>query len=182
MKNVNWNDVQDDVRRPEPGGYAARITKVTDVVEKEYLLIEWDFADGPMKGANKEVFDAFGYWPMAFVQSYKDSALRFFKGFKTAVEQSSPGFVFDCANPQGLVGKFLGVVLGEEEYYSTRYSEVRKRLVVADKRSGKAIREGDYKVPELKKLDLSKIPAGGIYSAPAQDFAALDDDDANLPF
>lgn len=181
MKNVNWNDVQDDVRRPVPGGYAARITKVTDVEEKEYLLIEWDFADGEFKGANKECFDAFGYWPMAFVQSYKDSALRFFKGFKTAVENSNPGFVFSCATPQGLVGKFVGVVLGEEEYYSTKHGEVRKRLVVAEKRSGKAIREGDFSIPDLKKLDPAKIPSGS-HSAPAQSYGVVDDDDADLPF
>lgn len=181
MKNVNWNDVQDDVRRPVPGGYAARITKVTDVEDKEYLLIEWDFADGPMKGANKETFDAFGYWPMAFVQSYKDSALRFFKGFKTAVEQSTPGFVFDCGNPHGLVGKFVGVVLGEEEYYSTKHGDVRKRLVVVEKRSGKAIREGDYKVPELKKLDSAKIPSGS-YAAVTPEMPELNDEDDDLPF
>lgn len=180
MKNVNWNDVQDDVRIPVPGGYAAKIVRVEDNEDKEYLKIEWEFADGEFKGANKECFDAFGYWPLAFVQSYKDTALRFFKGFKTAVENSNPGFAFNCANPQGLVGKFVGVVLGEEEYYSTKHSEVRKRLVVAEKRSGKAIREGDFAIPELKKLDPSKIPSGG-YSSPAQSYGVVDDD-AQLPF
>lgn len=180
MKNINWNEVQDDIRRPVPGGYAARITKVTDVEEKEYLLIEWDFADGEYKGANKECHTAFGYWPMAFVVSYKEAALRFFKGFKTAVEQSNPGFVFQN-NPQSLVGKFVGVVLAEEEYFSTKHNQVKTRLYVAEKRSGKAIREGDFKVPELKKLDSSKMSQNS-YSTPAQNFQVLDDDDADLPF
>ena len=180
MKNVNWNDVQDDVRRPVPGGYAARITKVTDVEEKEYLLIEWEFADGEFKGANKETFDAFGFWPMAFVCSYKEKALRFFKGFKTAVECSNPKFVFNN-DPQSLVGKFVGVVLGEEEYVSNK-GEVKKRLYVAEKRSGKAIRDGDFTIPDLKKLDPAKATNASGYSAPAQNYPVLEDDDAELPF
>lgn len=178
MKNVNWNDVQDDIRTPEPGGYAARITRVEDDESREFLKIEWEFADGPFKGANKECYDAFGFWPLAFVCSYKEKALRFFKGFKTAVENSNPNFVFKN-DPQSLVGKFVGVVLGEEEYL-TKKGEVKTRCYVAEKRSGKAIREGDYKIPELKKL-APTAAAAPSYSAPS-DFSMLDDDDANLPF
>ena len=182
MKNVNWNDVQDEIRTPVPGGYAAKITRVEDNEEKEYLKIEWEFADGEFKGVNKEVYDAFGYWPLAFVCSYKEKALRFFKGFKTAIEESNPRFVFEN-NPQSLVGKFVGVVLGEEEYFSTKHNEVRKRLYVAEKRSGKAIREGNYDIPALKNLDSSKIPASySAGAAPANNFAVIDDDDADLPF
>lgn len=178
MRNVNWNDVQDDVRSPVPGGYAARITKVEDMEDKEYLRIEWEFADGEFKGVNKETFEAFGYWPLAFICSYKEKALRFFKGFKTAVENSNPSYVFRN-DPQSLVGKFVGVVLGEEEYFSTKHNEVRKRLVVAEKRSGKAIREGDYTIPELKKLNPGSIPTAG--AAPAN-YSVIEDDDADLPF
>lgn len=179
MKNVNWNDVQDDIRGPVPGGYTVKITRVEDNEEKEYLKIEWEFADGEFKGANKETYDAFGFWPLSFVASYKDSALRFFKGFKTAVEESNRNFVFKN-DPQSLVGKYLGVVLGEEEYFSTKHNMVKTRLYVAEKRSGAAIRNGDFKIPALKKLDTSKVAPG--YSAPAGDFAVLDGDDENWPF
>lgn len=181
MKNVNWNDVQDEIRSPVPGGYAARITRVEDNEEKEYLRIEWEFADGEFKGVNQEIYDAFGFWPLSFVCSYKQKALRFFKGFKTAVEQSNRNYTFDCLNPSGLVGKYLGVVLGEEEYLSKK-NELKTRLYVAEKRSGKAIRDGDFKIPELKKLDPSTAAAAPSYSAPASDFGILDDDDADLPF
>lgn len=179
MKNVNWETVQDEVRQPVPGGYAAKITRVEDREDKEQLLIEWEFADGEFKGANKETMTVFGFWPYAFVQSYKDKALRFFKGFKTAVENSNPGFVFKN-DPQSLVGKFVGVVLGEEEYVSNA-GQVKTRLYVAEKRSGKAIREGDFKVPELKKLDPSKTSTPA-YAAPAQNYAPITVDDAELPF
>lgn len=178
MKNVNWNDVQDEIRNPVPGGYAAKITKVTDIEDKEYLLIEWEFAEGEFKGANKETFDAFGFWPLAFVASYKDSALRFFKGFKTAVEESNRNFVFKN-DPQSLVGKYVGVVLGEEEYFSSKHNKVKTRLYVAEKRSGKAIRDCDFKIPALKKLDSGKAAPTGTSAA---DYPVLDDDDADLPF
>lgn len=180
MKNVNWESVQDDVRKPVPGGYAARITRVEDLEDKEYLKIEWEFADGEFKGANKDTMVAFGFWPYAFVQSYKDKALRYFKGFKTAVEKSNPGFVFKN-DPQSLVGKFVGVVLGEEEYIGND-GKVKVRLYVAEKRSGQAIREGDFKIPELKKLDSSKQNGTTSYSEPAQNFTTITDDDANMPF
>lgn len=179
MKNVDWNNVQDEVRRPVPGGYAAKITRVEDMEDKEYLRIEWDFADGVFKGANKETMTAFGFWPYAFIRSYKDTALRFFKGFKTAVEKSNPGFVFNN-NPQSLVGKFIGVVLAEEEYVS-KIGEVKTRLYVAEQRSGEAIREGDFKVPELKRLDTGKL---NNYAAPTQGFAPVDANynEDELPF
>lgn len=177
MRNVNWDDIQDDVRRPVPGGYAAKITEVTDVEEKEYLLIKWEFADGEFKGANKETYDAFGFWPLAFVCSYKEKALRFFKGFKTAVEESNPKYVFKN-DPQSLVGKFIGVVLGEEEYIDKK-GALRTRCYVAEKRSGRAIREGDYSIPPLVKLDPSKVDGN---KAPAADYPVLEDDDADLPF
>lgn len=185
MKNVNWDTVQDEIRRPVPGGYAAKIVRVEDNEQKEYLKIEWDFAEGEFKGVNQETFDAFGFWPTLLIRSYKEKALRFFKGFKTAVEMSNRNFVFKN-DPQSLVGKFMGVVLGEEEYLS-KDGEVKTRLYVAEVRSGKSIRDGDYTVPELKKLSpaSSATPSYGGYSAPsapASDFALLEDDDAQLPF
>lgn len=178
MKNVDWNTVQDEMRRPVPGGYAAKITHVEDVEEKEYLKIEWEFVDGEFKGVNKETFAAFGFWPYSFVRSYKDTALRFFKGFKTAVESSNPGYTFNN-DPQSLVGKFVGLVLAEEEYVS-KTGEVKTRLYVAEQRSGKAIREGDFKVPELKRLDPSKL---NNYSAPVPAFTPIDvGGEDELPF
>lgn len=166
MKNINWDTVSDDVRRPVPGGYIAQITKVEDFEDREFLRIEWDFYDGEFKGANQETFAAFGFWPTSFVRSYKEKALRFFKGFKTAVEESNRNFVFRN-DPQSLVGKYIGVVLGEEEYRGND-GGTKKRLYVSEVRSGKAIRDGKYTVPELKKLPdeafsvipFSSIPAG----------------------
>lgn len=177
MKNIDWNNVQDDVRHPVPGGYAAKITNVTDFEDKEYLRIEWEFADGAFKGANMETFTAFNFWPLAFVRSYKDTALRFFKGFKTAVEESNPNYVFKN-DPQSLVGKYVGVVLGEEEYLSSK-GTVKKRLYVDKVLSGKSIRDGKFKIPAFKPLDQSKysVPATGFNSS----FVELDSTE-EVPF
>lgn len=182
MKNVNWDNVQDEVRRPAPGGYIAQITRVEDVEDKEYLRIEWDFCEGEFKGANQETYDTFGFWPIAMICSYKDKALRFFKGFKAAVEMSNRNYVFRN-DPQSLVGRYVGVVLGEEEYLAGD-GKVKKRLYVAEKRSGRAIRDGDFKVPAFKTLPTSSIAPGHSTSssAPATNFAPLEDDDAELPF
>lgn len=183
MKNVNWDNVQEEIARPVPGGYIAKITKVTDDEKKEYLLIEWDFAEGEFRGANRETFDTFNFWPTAFVRSYKEKALRYFKGFKTAVEMSNRNYTFRN-DPQSLVGKYMGVVLGEEEYIGNNGS-LKTRLYVSAVRSGKAIRDGDFTIPQLKKLDKdaqARNATSGYPAAPASDFAMLDDDDADLPF
>ena len=173
MRNINWDNVQDEYSRPIPGGYAAKITNVEDREDKEYLKIEWDFADGEFKGANKKTYDQLGFWPNAFIRSYKDSALSFFKGFKTAVEESNNGYTFRN-DPQSLVGKYVGLVLGEEEY-EAKDGSIKKRLYVAEIKSGNKIRNGDFKVPELKVL---KRENNNKVSA----FAELEDDDADLPF
>lgn len=181
MKNVNWNEVQDEIRRPVPGGYAAKITDVVDNEDKEYLLIRWEFAEGEFKGCNQETFEAFGFWPISFVKSYKQKALRFFKGFKNAVEESNRNYTFDCMNPAGLVGKFVGVVLGEEEYLD-KEGNLKTRLYVDQVRSGKAIRDNDYKIPDLKKLPVGSSASASIYAATANNYSVLTDDDAELPF
>lgn len=176
MKNINWEEVKEISQFPIPGGYAAKITRVEDREDKEYLWIEWDFADGQFKGYNKETYDKLGFWGFPIIRSYKESALSFFKAFKTSVENSNPGYTFKN-DPQSLVGKYVGVVLGEEEYQA-KDGSIKKRLYVAEIHSGEKIRNGDFKIPELKRLP------GHETSSSVQnnnDFVETDDDD-DLPF
>ena len=173
MKKIDWNNVQEVSDRPTPGGYAAKIISVDDVESKEYLRICWDFADGEFKGDNQRCFDSYGFYPMSFVRSYKEKALPFFKAFKTAVEKSNPGFEFKD-DPQSLVGKYVGVVLGEEEYQK-RDGSYGTRLYVSEARSGEAIRKGDFKIPEFKRLPDSQ-------KAALPDFEALGASEDDLPF
>lgn len=175
MKNINWNDVQDEMARPEPGGYVARIVDVEDNEEKECLFIKWDFAEGALKGANGNTYDRHGFWPTILARSYKPTALVFFKGFKTAVEESNPGYTFSN-DPTSLIGKYVGIVLGEEEYYAND-GKLKTRLYVAATRSGQAIRKGDYTVPPLRPA--RNAPQTQYQGAQQfQSFA----DDGDLPF
>lgn len=183
MRNIdNWDDIQEqqpgEFDRPGPGGYIARIVHVEDNEEKEYLRIEWDFEEGGYKGANAETFNRAGFWPITLIRSYKPKALGFFKAFKTSVEMSNRGYVFDCANPAGLAGKLMGVVLGEEEYAKST-GEIGTRPYVYQVRSIKAIQGGDFDVPKLKRLTGEQAPAAKP-SGQFQPVEELDDDD--LPF
>lgn len=178
MRNINWNNVQDasEFNKPVPGGYVAKITRVEDNESREFLKIEWDFAEGQYKGANADTYKHAGFWPCNFIRSYKEKALPFFKSFKTAIEKSNPGYEFQN-NPETLVGKFMGVVLGEEEYQKNN-GDIGTRLYVDEVRSGQAIREGDFKVPDLKRMQLDYSPKANYEPR----ISELDDDDEEIPF
>lgn len=164
MRKVNWASVEEagNYPRPVPGGYIAVITNVQDVEEKEYLRISWDFAEGDLKGNNRDTALKFGNWPMDLFRSYKESALGFFKTFKGHLEKSNPGYLFDEGNLPAMRGKLVGVILGEEEYISNK-GEKKTRLIVVTTKTIQEIREGSFTIPPLKKLEGDKP----VYSAPA---------------
>lgn len=172
MWHGNWNEVQADeeIFLPVPGGYTAVICGVRDDEQKEYLEIRWDFLDRPYMGANKATYQRFGWWPTKLYRSYKEKARGMFKAFFTAVEESNPGYKFDDYNPSGLIGKKLGIVLREEEYWKNDGS-VGKRLAVSAVKTVQQIADGDYKVLPLKKLDTGSNPG-----AVSDDFRQLDHD------
>lgn len=175
MTKHNWDEIEekDGFDNPKPGAYIAMITRVDDVEEKEYLRIEWDFAEGEYKGNNQETYDRAAFWPMVLYRSYKESALGFFKSFKTALENSNRGYAFDEDHLQDMVGRFVGVVLGEEGYINNN-GDHKKRLYVAQTRSVEAIQKGEYTVPAYREKDgqkgqkaNSQTNSGwGNYSAP----------------
>ena len=190
MKKVNWDDVEEmqGFDNPKPGAYIAVITAVEDVEEKEYLKIEWDFAEGSYKGNNRETFERAKFWPTPILRSYKDTALGFFKAFKTALEKSNRGYVFDYQNPRGMVGCKIGVVLGEEGY-TKKNGNPGKRLYVSATHSIEAIVKGDFTVPEFRQAKskngerINSNSYSAWSSAQTQsEFADLTDDDGELPF
>lgn len=172
MRHISdWDSIQEmqpgGFNNPVPGGYLAVITRVEDKEDKEYLEIQWDYAAGPYQGANQETFSRAGFWPTVLRRSYKENALGFFKAFKTAVEESNPGYRFNDYHVQELVGKYVGVVTGLEEYQK-KNGEIGQRLYVYQTRSTEAVRAGDYTVPELKKMK----PQQGAYPQPAASYGA----------
>lgn len=184
MKNINLDAVQEaqEFERLGPGGYVCGIVRAEDVPGKEYLRIEFDIADGPFKNYFRNMRDrlALDGWPAAGVlyRSYKESALPFFKQFITSVQVSNAGYVFKN-DESTLVRKLFGVVMGEEEYEKND-GTVGTRLKAATVRSVKAIREGDFKVPAIKKLTRS---ASGYSAHNADQFVPISaDNDEDLPF
>ena len=97
-----------------------------------------------------------------------------FKHFTNCIEESNVGYKWDW-NERGLIGKFVGVVMQEEEYLK-KDGSVGVRLVVKDIKTCKQIIDGDYKIPALKKLDTTIISQTSPQRY--EEIASMDD----LPF
>lgn len=169
MKPINnWEKVKasDDFERLPAGGYVCEIVSAVDNADKEYLHIEYDIAEGDHKDYWKNTADRFGWWGGDFYRSYKDSALGMFKGFTNAVEGSNDGYKWDWKE-KTLEGKMVGLVLGEEEYVKNDGS-VGTRLKVRSVKTVQDIKDGRFRIPQIKKLDDSKTadaaPAGFVQS------------------
>lgn len=178
MRPINLSEVEEaqDFEKVTPGGYICGITAIEDVAEKEYLRIEYDIADGKLKNFYNKLYNSQGFWGGNFIRSYKAKALPFFKGFITAVEKSNSGYKWNN-DEKTLVRKLVGLVLAEEEYRSNK-GELKTRLYVAAVKSIDKIKSGDYKVPDLKKLD------GSVAASTSADLSAFEEEsgEKSCPF
>jgi len=158
---INIAEVKEagDSTRLVAGGYICKYTKVTDVPNKEYLAMEYDIAEGPFANYYKSLEERAGFWGGRCIRSYKQTALPMFKRMCSAVSKSNGNFVFDgnkYADEKTLEGKKIGLILAEEEYVGNDGS-VKTRLYVAREVEVTKITEGNFKVPELKKIpDIEK--------------------------
>ena len=180
MKAIeNYENIQatgGDFARPVPGGYVCEIVRVEDFPlcketgKGDYLKIEFDFADGELKGYYADTYKKFNYWGGKFVRSYKEKALGMFKHFTNCVEDSNKGYTWDW-NEAALAGKKIGIVLGEEEYTGND-GAIKTCLEVKAIKTVDEIQRGDFKVPPLKKLKSTTSPAVPI----------ADETDDDLPY
>lgn len=167
-----------EFKRLPAGGYIAKITAVENKDDKEYLNITFDIAEGEFKGFYEDEWGKAHPYAHAFVRSYKDKALGMFKGFLKAVDASN-GTKFEERAKKGfpdgeLVGKLVGVLIGYEEYRTNR-GEIGQRTRVTGTRSVQAIRDGNFKVPDLKRLGEEQTT-----NSPVPGFDQLNE--AELPF
>lgn len=180
--NRNWEEVEEnkEYEKLVPGGYICGIKTVEDVPEKEYLKVFYEIVDGKFKNYFKGLYEAKKFWGGTFIRSYKEKAAPFFKGFLTAIEKSNPAFMANkfSGNIKELERKYIGVVLGEEEYYSTS-GELKTRLYVAELRSVDSIKLNEFKVPTLKKA--KEQPAFANVSSFSND-SSLGFNEDELPF
>lgn len=190
MIGGDWTKVEamnEGGSRLPAGGYVIRIRSVLNVVMKEYLTIEYDIAEGEYIGYYAALNERAHFWGGHFIRSYKKKAAGFFKSFLNAVEASNDNCVIATAegvDENRLIGKALGVVLGEEEYQGNDGS-VKKRLYVAAVLPADRIRSGDFTVPAFKKLEsMNTPPTSGVIDTTVavpspESFAALEED---VPF
>ncbi|MBQ0165361.1 MAG: hypothetical protein KBS75_09235 [Bacteroidales bacterium] len=174
MKSIpDWENVKPsaDFSALPAGGYVAKIVAVTDNEKKEYLDIVFDIAEGPEAGRFSDDWGKEHPYAHHFIRSYKNDAkvLGMFKSFTNAVEESNSGYSWTFKE-QTLVGKLIGIVVGYEEYDNDR-GERKTRTYVKSLKTVQQIREGDYTVPDLKRLPAVDAPEG---------FTPMSDDE--LPF
>ena len=158
MRAIDLDNVQEasEYASPPPGGYICIITAVRDEPEKEYLVIEYDITEGEYTGYYAELESRRGFWGLSGVRSYKPQALPFFKGFITSVTASNPGYQFNN-DEKTLIGKRIGLVLGEREYQK-KDGSIGTKLDVDLTRSVDAIYTGDFTVPNKKLLAPQTAP------------------------
>lgn len=186
MKAVNLENVQEagTFNRLPAGGYVCRYTKVEDVADKDYLYMEYDIAEGEFKDYYKQLFEAKDFWGGRVYRSYKENALPMFKRMCSALSKSNPGYVFDGgkinANEKTIEGKWIGLVFGEEEYVGND-GNTKTRLYVYSECGISDIRNGNFKVPEIKKLE--NAPANTSGGQAANTYAGFyNTEDDNVPF
>lgn len=161
MRQINnFENVQastGEFDKPTAGGYVIEIRRVEDfpfddsTKKGDYLRIEYDICEGDFAGHYAKQNERFGgKWFASFIRSYKDSAAGMFKHFVNCIEESNAGYKW-AWQEQSLVGKRLGVVLGEEEY-TKNDGGVGTKLVVKDIKTLAQIAMGDFKIPAIKKL------------------------------
>lgn len=183
MKNVDLTNVEEakEYVRLAAGGYICKITKVEDVPGKEYLKIYYDIAQGDFKGYFTDLMDAKNFWGGTFIKSYKETALSFFKAFTTAVENSNPKYKFDNDETK-LVGRLVGLVLGEEGYVANDGSS-KNRLYVKETRSIDVIKNKQFEVPEYKPCPGGRQVGSTPSSVDSNGFMNIPDGiDEELPF
>lgn len=133
MKPIDLNNVVESAEggfnRLKPGAYPCAIMKVEDVPDKEYLRVLVDIVAGEYKDYFSADFYADKPFARSMIFSYKETALPMLKGRLHVITDCNPGFDAEAAifsgKEQLLVGKAVGVVFREEEYYDKKTGEFK---------------------------------------------------------
>jgi hypothetical protein len=162
--NGDWDEVQEfgDYSSIIPGGYICKIKKVQSE-EKPYgtlLRIDFDVVEGEFANYYQKKFDsntkADKKWPGMTYQTARDEDMRFFKAFIKSIEDSTLGYKWDWDESK-LAGKFFGGVFQDEEYLNSA-GEVRTFCKLQRITTVNAIREGKFKLLDVKKLKREESP------------------------
>ena len=149
-----------EFERLEAGGYICKIVNAKEETSKSgkrMLVIAIDIAEGDKKDFFRNRFTENANpdkkWPAGGVYRQMlegDKAVGYLKGLMTSLEASNTGFKWDW-DEKKLKDLKCGAIFGEEEYEKLDGS-VGTTTKVKFIRTVKAIQDGNFKVPELKKL------------------------------
>jgi len=187
MRKLDLTNVQEagEFKRLPAGAYNCVITAAEDVPNSEYLRIAYDIAEGEFAGYYGEMRSNHPDWKNIgmLYKSYKPAALPMFKRFCSAVSKSNGNYVFDGgainADEKTLTGKRIGLVLGEEQYYSNS-GDLKTRLYV-NRECAVADLEAQ-KVPKLKQTAGAIATPAANAPGPANNWNMAEDTDEEVPW
>lgn len=149
-----------EYERLEAGGYICKIVSAKEEKSKsgkKMLVIALDILEGDKKEFFRNRFNENTNpnkkWPAGAIYRQMlegEKAVGFLKGLMTSLEASNEGFKWDW-DEKKLANLKCGAIFGEEEYEKMDGS-VGTSTKVKFIRTVKAIQDGNFKVPELKKL------------------------------
>lgn len=195
MRPINLSNIAEkaegEFNRLKPGAYPCTIMRVEDVPDKEYFWVVVDI----IAGEYKDYFSADFYDDKDYAHrlcfSYKESAQGMLKGRLHVISDCNPGFDAEAAinagKEQMLVGKAVGVVFREEEYYNKKTGEFEMGSARPDRvcRLTELEEERNAK-PKPKMLSESQKRAAmeraGVRQAAGTVVSASDIYDDDIPF
>ena len=183
--NLSNVDAANNYPKPGPGGYVIQITSAKNNAEKERIEMEFDIVEGSFSGYYRDMKERLGWHTAKFNKSYKQKALSFFKGFIEAILNSNgdcSGLVvgdFEDIDETKLVGKRLGMVVGEAEYIGNDgLQKVKLDFYNATFVTIDTIHKKDFTIPEYKAL--TSVPNSADVVDTTVNFGPISDDD--MPF
>ena len=195
MRPINLNNIAEKAEgefdRLKPGAYQCAIMEVEDFPEKEYLRVLVDIVAGEYKDYFSDDFYADKPFAHSIIMSYKDSALGMLKGRLHVITDCNPGFdaeaAFGAGKEQMLVGKAVGVVFREEEYYNKKEGEFQLGSARPDRHCRLTEMEEERNAkPKPKMLNESQKRAAmkraGVRQAAGTVVSASDIYDDDIPF
>ncbi|MBR2519707.1 MAG: DUF669 domain-containing protein [Selenomonadaceae bacterium] len=149
------------------GGYVCKIVDAEFTTSKagnDMLNLNVDIAEGDYTNYFQNFADRFKNWNnnAVYRQLILDSSKNvssFFKGLLEIIEDSNSNFTAYAnggVDNKALVGKLIGFVFADEEYQKQN-GDIATRAVVRTPKTVAEIRDGDFTVPPIKKMDPSKI-------------------------
>lgn len=149
------------------GGYVCKIVDsefTTSKAGNDMLSLKIDIAEGDFAGYFQNFADRFKNWSnnavyRQLILDSKKNVSGFFKGLLEIIEDSNPNFTAyanDGVDNSALVGKQIGFIFADEEYQKQN-GDIATRAVARFPKTVSDIRDGDFTVPAIKKLDASKV-------------------------